>query len=176
MNVVGSVAVARTVTMFTPVSEMTCELKKSDAEVGSVEEVVPRYPAGKLALKTLAASARGLPLLRLRAAASAAPSTALDNCAFTTYARPESTARPVKSSSVVKPTAMYIRTKPDWLDRREWCLFMIVSPLEVRDGIQRFWYLNPEPSQRGDGGVPGVDLGHVEHSAKRQRGWQVRNP
>ena len=64
------------------------------------------YPAGKLALNICSASALGFPLLRFRAAASAAPSTALVSCAFTTYALPASTATPVKSSSVVRVTAM----------------------------------------------------------------------
>ena len=42
------------------------------------------YPGGKFALKMRVASPCGSPLLMLRAAASAAPSTAFVNCAFTT--------------------------------------------------------------------------------------------
>ena len=41
-------------------------------------------PSGKFALNTRVASPRGSPLLTARAAASAAPSTALVSCAFTT--------------------------------------------------------------------------------------------
>ena len=84
MNVVGMTAVAVTVTTLTPVAGLTAEVKKLAAAVGSGAAAVPRYPGGKFALKIWTASARGLPLLRARAAASAAPSTALLNCAFTT--------------------------------------------------------------------------------------------
>src|SRR6185295_12548456 len=100
MNVVGSTAVAFTVTTLTPVAAFTAELKKSAAAVGS-PDVVPRNPLGKFALNIRVASSLGLPLLMLRAAASAAPSTAFDNWALTTYALPVSTARPVKTSSPV---------------------------------------------------------------------------
>ena len=42
MNVVGSVAVAFTFTVLTPVAASTLELKKSAAVVGSLDVVVPR--------------------------------------------------------------------------------------------------------------------------------------
>ena len=83
MNVVGKIADAVTVTTLTPVSSIIAVVKKLASVVG-VTHVVPKYPDGKFAEKIFAASFRGLPVLRLRAAASAAPSTALVNCALTT--------------------------------------------------------------------------------------------
>jgi hypothetical protein len=50
---------------------------------GSVVNVAPMKLDGKLALNTLMASPFGLPPFRLRAALSAAPSTAFDSCALT---------------------------------------------------------------------------------------------
>ncbi len=67
MNVVGSTAVAVTVTVLTPVAALTAEVKNSAAAVGSPGSV-PRYWFGKFALKTRAAAACGLPLLSARAA------------------------------------------------------------------------------------------------------------
>jgi hypothetical protein len=84
MNVVGSFAVAVTVTTFAPVAGMVWSEKNPGSVVGSVTDDVPMKPTGKLALKIRSASPRGSPLFRLRAAASAAPSTAFDSCAFTT--------------------------------------------------------------------------------------------
>ena len=83
MNVVGSTADAVTLTTLTPVASMTLVLKNDGSLVGVTDDV-PKYPAGKFAEKICAASRLGLPVLRLRAAASAAPSTALVNCALTT--------------------------------------------------------------------------------------------
>ena len=57
MNVVGNTAVAVTVTMLTPVAALTVDVKKLGSAVGSVDDDVPRYPAGKLALKICVASA-----------------------------------------------------------------------------------------------------------------------
>jgi hypothetical protein len=84
MNVVGRVAVAVTVTILTPVVVSVLSEKKLGSVAGSVTEVVPNVPGGKLALKTRLASPRGSPLFNVRAAPSAAPSTALLNCALTT--------------------------------------------------------------------------------------------
>ena len=42
MNVVGSVVVAVTVTVLTPLAAFTVDAKKLDAAVGSVEDEVPR--------------------------------------------------------------------------------------------------------------------------------------
>ena len=50
MNVVGRIAEAVTVTTLTPLAAFTAEWKKLRSVVGSVEEDVPIYPWGKLAL------------------------------------------------------------------------------------------------------------------------------
>ena len=42
MNVVGSTAVALTVTVLTPVAGSTADLKKPGSLVGSVDDEVPR--------------------------------------------------------------------------------------------------------------------------------------
>jgi len=106
MKVAGTTADAVTVTMFSPVVLSVRIAKKLASVAGSVTEVVPRYPLGKFALKMRAASPRGSPLFSMRAAPSAAPSTALDSCALTTYARPPSTARPVNTSRTARVTAV----------------------------------------------------------------------
>ena len=105
MNVVGMSMAAVTVTVFTPVALSVASPKKFAAVVGSAVGLVAMYPAGKFCLKIFVASSLGLPLFSMRAAPSAAPSTAFVSWAFTTYARPVSTARPVKSSSTVSVTA-----------------------------------------------------------------------
>jgi hypothetical protein len=49
MNVVGSTADAVTVTTLTPVAPTTVELKNPGSAIGSVLDVVPKYPSGKFA-------------------------------------------------------------------------------------------------------------------------------
>ena len=84
MNVVGSCAEAFTATVLTPVAASVVSEKKS-AAVGRIGPDGPEIAdGGKFALKIATASALGFPLLSARAAPSAAPSTALDNWAFTT--------------------------------------------------------------------------------------------
>src|SRR5436309_3414800 len=84
MNEVGMTAVALMVMVLTPVDAFVVNEKNDASAKGFVTDVVPMYPDGKLAWNTCAASSLGLPLLRLRAADSAAPSTALVSCALTT--------------------------------------------------------------------------------------------
>ncbi len=84
MNVVGSVAVAVTVTVLTPVVASVCSEKNPASDVGSVDADVPMKPTGKFALKIRVASPLGSPLFSMRAAPSAAPSTAFDSCPLTT--------------------------------------------------------------------------------------------
>ena len=84
MNDAGTTAEATTVTTFSPVAASVRIAKNPGSVDGSVTDEVPMYPAGKFALKIRVASPFGSPLLSMRAAPSAAPSTALDNCAFTT--------------------------------------------------------------------------------------------
>ena len=84
MNVVGIVTDAVTVTTFTPVAVLVWRSKKLAAEVGSVVVSVAMYPAAKFCLKIFVASSFGLPLFSMRAAPSAAPSTAFVSCALTT--------------------------------------------------------------------------------------------
>ena len=78
---------AVTVTTLTPVAPTTVVLKNAGSAIGSVASTWSRkIPPGSSHGKIFAASPLGFPVLRLRAAASAAPSTALLNWALTTYA------------------------------------------------------------------------------------------
>src|ERR1700730_13677822 len=131
MNDVGIIVEAVTVTTLMPLAVFTEVAKKLGSAVGSGDAEVAMYPAGNLTLNIRVASPLGSPPLRLRAAASAAPSTALLNWAFTTYIRPLSTARPVKSSKPVRSAAMYTRAKPSCLEVSSRCLFILLASSDI---------------------------------------------
>src|SRR3984893_1305418 len=141
------------------------------------------YPSTKFALKIRVASPLGSPPLKLRAAASAAPSTALLNWAFTTYDLPLSTARPVKSSTPVRIAAMYTKAKPSCFERSDPCLFILLAssdissarPVsEIRNRIECFRQRDPEPVKRRNQRVVREDLGDVNEAARaHQIGRQI---
>ena len=109
MKIVGTVATAVTSMMWEPSGPMV-----GGCRSGSLR-VAPRKPGGKFTSKMRVATVchcEGSAAVILRAASSAAASTALARVARTRYPRPRSMASPVQMRSGTRNTPTYTRAMP----------------------------------------------------------------